>query len=68
MILIGSTQRYNGYDYTQSGELFSGLRRLKKKASFAWYRGEGHIVTNWRPEHRADCWERIIDWFEKHLN
>ncbi len=67
-VLIYCGEGYNGYDYTQSGELFSGLRRLKKEASFAWYRSEGHIVTNWRPEHRADCWERIVDWFEKHLN
>ena len=67
-ILVYCGEGYDGFDYTQSGELFSGLRRLEKKATFAWYRGEGHIVTSWRPEHRADCWERIIDWFEKHLN
>ena len=67
-VLIYCGEGYDGFDYTQSGELFSGLRRLKKKATFVWYRGEGHLVKHWRPEHRADCWERIIDWFEKHLN
>ena len=67
-VLIYCGEGYDGFDYTQSGELFSGLRRLEKKATFAWYRGEGHIMRSWRPEHRADCWERIIDWFEKHLN
>ena len=67
-VLIYCGEGYDGFDYTQSGELFSGLRRLEKKATFAWYRGEGHLVRCWRPEHRADCWERIIDWFEKHLN
>ena len=67
-VLVYCGEGYDGFDYTQSGELFSGLRRLEKKATFAWYRGEGHLVRNWRPEHRADCWERIIDWFEKHLN
>jgi len=67
-VLIYCGEGYDGFDYTQSGELFSGLRRLEKKATFAWYRGEGHLVRYWRPEHRADCWERIIDWFEKHLN
>ncbi|MDE0638002.1 MAG: sigma-70 family RNA polymerase sigma factor [Candidatus Poribacteria bacterium] len=67
-VLIYSGEGFDRDDYTQSGELFSGLRRLEKKATFAWYRGEGHIVRYWRPEHRADCWERIIDWFEKHLN
>ena len=67
-VLIYCGEGYDGNDYTQSGELFSGLRRLKKKATFVWYRGEGHGLTTWRAEHRADCWERIIDWFEKHLN
>ena len=67
-VLVYCGEGYDGFDYTQSGELFSGLRRLEKKATFAWYRGEGHLVRYWRPEHRADCWERIIDWFEKHLN
>ena len=66
-VLIYSGEGFDGDDYTQSGELFSGLRRLEKEATFAWYRGEGHLVRYWRPEHRADCWERIIDWFEKHL-
>ena len=67
-VLVYCGEGYDGFDYMQSGELFSGLRRLEKKATFAWYRGEGHLVRYWRPEHRADCWERIIDWFEKHLN
>ena len=67
-VLIYCGEGYNGDDYMQSGELFSGLRRLKKEATFAWYRGEGHLVRYWRPEHRADCWERVIGWFEKHLN
>ncbi len=67
-VLIYCGEGYDGFDYTQSGELFSGLRRLEKKATFVWYRGEGHLVRHWRPEHRADCWKRIIDWFEKHLN
>lgn len=67
-VLIYCGEGYDGFDYTQSGEIFSGLRRLDKKATFAWYRGEGHLVRYWRPEHRADCWKRIINWFEKHLN
>ncbi len=67
-VLVYCGEGYDGFDYTQSGELFSGLRRLEKRATFAWYRGEGHLVKYWRPEHRADCWKRIIDWFEKHLN
>ena len=67
-ILIYCGEGYNGVDYARSGELFSGLRRLKKNATFVWYRGESHLHVRWRPEHRADYWKRIIDWFEKYLN
>ena len=67
-VLIYCGEGFGGSDYAQSGELFSGLRRLKKKATFVWYRGEGHPATEWHPEHRTDYQERIMDWFEKHLN
>ena len=67
-LFIYCGEGFGGFDYAQSGELFSGLRRLNKKATFAWYRGEGHHPLGWRSEHQADCWERIIGWFEKHLN
>ena len=67
-VLIYCGEGFGGSDYVQSGELFSGLRRLNKKATFVWYRGEGHPATEWRPEHRADYQKRIMDWFEEHLN
>lgn len=66
-VLIYCGEGFGGDDYAQSGELFSGLRRLKKKATFVWYRGEGHPATEWRPEHRTDYQKRILDWFQKHL-
>lgn len=66
-LFIYCGEGYNSLDFAQSGELFSGLRRLNKKATFVWYRGEGHSPTDWRPEHRTDYQERIMDWFEKHL-
>ena len=66
-VLIYCGEGFEGSDYAQSGELFSGLRRLKKKATFVWYRGEGHPASEWRPEHRTDYQKRIMDWFEKHL-
>ena len=55
------------YDFAQSGELFSGLRRLKKTGTLVWYRGGAHQTDTWPLEHRVDSWERIIAWFEKHL-
>ncbi len=67
-LFIYCGEGFGGFDYAQSGELFSGLRRLKKEATFAWYRGEGHHPLSWQSEQQADCWERIIGWFEKHLN
>ena len=66
-VFIYCGEGYNSLDFIQSGELFSGLRRLKKKATFVWYRGESHSPTDWLPEHRTDYQERIMDWFEKHL-
>ena len=67
-VLIYCGEGFGGSDYAQSGELFSGLRRLQKKATFVWYRGEGHPATDWRPEHQTDYQKRIMDWFEEHLN
>ena len=67
-VFIYCGEGFGGSDYAQSGELFSGLRRLNKEATFVWYRGEGHSPTNWHPEHRTDYQKRIMDWFEEHLN
>ena len=55
------------FDFAQSGELFSGLRRLKKTGTLVWYRGGAHQTDTWTTEQRIDSWERIIAWFEKYL-
>ena len=57
----------DGWDFAQSGELFSGLRRLKKIGTLVWYRGGAHQIATWTTEQRIDSWERIIAWFEKYL-
>ena len=67
-VFIYCGEGFGGSDYVQSGELFSGLRRLNKKATFVWYRGAGHPATEWRPEYWNDYQKRIMDWFEEHLN
>lgn len=56
-----------GWDFAQSGELFSGLRRLKKTGTLVWYRGGAHQTGTWKTEQLVDSWERIISWFEKYL-
>lgn len=67
-LLIYCGDGYDGSDFAQSGELFSGLRRLKKTGTLVHYRGETHNPPTWRPEHRIDSLERILGWFEKYLN
>ena len=52
----------------QAGEMFSGLRRLGKKAVFARYEGEGHSqVTTWRYPNVFDYWQRVLAWFDEHF-
>ena len=52
----------------QAGEMFSGLRRLGKKAVLARYEGEGHSqVTTWRYANIADYWHRVLCWFDEHF-
>ena len=67
-LLIYCGDGYDGSDFAQSGELFSGLRRLKKTGTLVHYQGETHNPPTWQPEHRIDSWERILGWFEKYLN
>ena len=52
----------------QAGEMFSGLRRLGKKAVLARYEGEGHSqVTTWRYPNVVDYWQRVLSWFDAHF-
>ena len=52
----------------QSGEMFSGLRRLGKKAVLARYEGEGHSqATSWRYPNIFDYWQRVLSWFDEHF-
>ena len=67
-LLIYCGDGYDGSDFAQSGELFSGLRRLKKTGTLVHYRAETHNSPTWQPEHQIDSWERILGWFKKYLN
>jgi dipeptidyl aminopeptidase/acylaminoacyl peptidase len=57
-----------GMDITpfQSDEVFVGLRRLGKKAVYVRYENEGHGIEFY--SNRVDYWNRLIDWFDSHLN
>jgi len=49
-------------------EIFVGLRRLGKEVEYAKYEGEGHYEGNWGYYNQTDYLNRIINWFDKHLN
>lgn len=57
-----------GMDVTpfQSEEAFVGLRRLGKKVVYVRYENEGHGIELF--SNRVDYWNRLIDWFDSHLN
>ena len=52
----------------QAGEMFSGLRRLGKKAVLARYEGEGHTPQQGRYPNVVDYWQRVLTWFDEHLS
>ncbi|MBI1928222.1 S9 family peptidase [Candidatus Poribacteria bacterium] len=53
--------------YSQSKEMFSGLRRLEKEVVFVRYVGETHAFGSYRRANIIDAWHRILEWFEAHL-
>ena len=48
-------------------EVFMGLRRLGKEATFVAYDGEEHDPDGWSISHQLDMSERMISWFDEHL-
>lgn len=49
----------------QAEEVSSGLARLEKEGEFVRYLGESHVLS--KPANIRDSWQRIADWFDKHL-
>lgn len=48
-------------------EVFVGLRRLGKEVVYAKYEKESHSSLNWSYANRLDFCNRVISWFEVHL-
>jgi dipeptidyl aminopeptidase/acylaminoacyl peptidase len=48
-------------------EVFVGLRRLGKQATYAKYQGEGHDPEAWSYANQLDFCNRVIAWFDKYL-
>jgi dipeptidyl aminopeptidase/acylaminoacyl peptidase len=51
-----------------SDEVFVGMRRLGKESVYLKYSGEGHSILSWSYANRLDFCNRLIAWFELHLN
>jgi len=51
----------------QMDEVFVDLRRLGKEVSYANYGGEEHVEQEWGIANQKDYWNRVIDWFDTHL-
>ncbi len=53
---------------SQAEELFTLLKRNNVEVEFVRYPNEGHELSrSGQPVHRVDRYNRIIDWFNKHL-
>jgi dipeptidyl aminopeptidase/acylaminoacyl peptidase len=52
----------------QAGEAFSALRRLGQRVELRRYRGEGHWPGTWSETNLRDVCERVLGWFDEHLN
>lgn len=51
----------------QAEEVFVGLRRLGKEVVYARYEGEEHWQGTWGHANVVDYWERVLDWFDRHI-
>jgi dipeptidyl aminopeptidase/acylaminoacyl peptidase len=59
---------HGGLDRSQfADEAFVALRRLGKEVTYARYEGEEHWPGTWGRANVTDYWDRVIDWFDRHL-
>jgi dipeptidyl aminopeptidase/acylaminoacyl peptidase len=66
LLLIHGTED-SAVPVTQSDQVFVGLRRLNKEATYVKYEGQDHLVGNWPYAIRVDYFNRILAWFDQHL-
>jgi dipeptidyl aminopeptidase/acylaminoacyl peptidase len=52
---------------SQTEAVFVGLRRLGREVVYVKYAGEGHWEGEWGPDNVVDYWQRVITWFDSHL-
>jgi len=51
----------------QADAVFVAMRRLNKEVTYANYAGEEHWEGTWGMPNVQDYWNRVLDWFDKHL-
>jgi dipeptidyl aminopeptidase/acylaminoacyl peptidase len=67
-LLIVQGELDNTVPHTQAEEVFVGLRRLGKEVEYAKYAGEEHWEGTWSAANAEDYWNRVIAWFDQHLD
>jgi dipeptidyl aminopeptidase/acylaminoacyl peptidase len=59
----------NEVPISQAEEMYVALKKLSVKTSFVQYTGEGHgWLPDLNPKNKYDLLDRIINWFDQHLN
>jgi dipeptidyl aminopeptidase/acylaminoacyl peptidase len=48
-------------------QVFSALRRLRKRVEYARYAGEGHSEALWKRPNQIDYLRRVVQWFDRYL-
>jgi dipeptidyl aminopeptidase/acylaminoacyl peptidase len=52
----------------QSEQLFTGLKKLKRKVEFVRFPGESHVMINiGTPKHRVERLQHVVRWFDRYL-
>jgi dipeptidyl aminopeptidase/acylaminoacyl peptidase len=64
LILVGEKDSMNAFE---SEELFADLKDLEQRVVLVKYPDEGHVPFEWSSADQIDYFNRMIDWFDKHL-
>jgi dipeptidyl aminopeptidase/acylaminoacyl peptidase len=64
LLIIHGTKDTNVAPFL-ADQVFVGLRRLGKRATYVRYAGENHVIESY--EDQIDCFNRIIEWFNQFL-
>ncbi len=66
-LLLIAGGRDTAIPWLQSGEVFTGMRRLGRTCTFVLYPKEGHVPTDFAEANRRDVVERVLSFLKEHL-